>query len=62
MNPREFFFAVSNMREAQRSYIKTRDSRTLRASIAAEREIDAEIERVKALLAAAANNTESITE
>lgn len=50
MNAREFFYAVANMRRAQREYFKTRDQRTLRACRAMENEIDGEIARVKAIL------------
>lgn len=50
MNSREFFFAVANMRAAQRSYIETRDPASLRAAIMAEKEIDDEIARVKTII------------
>ena len=52
MNAREFFYAVAEMRRAQREYFKTRDQHTFRACRAMENHIDAEIERVKAILAA----------
>lgn len=44
MTGKQFFWAVAQMRAAQRAYFATRDPHTLRAAIAAEREIDAEIE------------------
>lgn len=50
MTNREFFYAVSNMREAQREYFKTRDQRTLRRCKALEKEIDNEIYRVKSII------------
>lgn len=52
MNAREFFYAVAEMRRAQREYFRTRDQQTLRACRAMENAIDAEIERVKAIVAA----------
>lgn len=50
MNAREFFFLVSNMRQAQNTYFKTRDQRDLRAARRLEGEVDAEIRRVKDIL------------
>lgn len=50
MNSREFFFLVSNMRQAQNTYFKTRDQRDLRAARRLEGEVDAEIRRVKDIL------------
>ena len=50
MNAREFFDKVSLMREAQREYFKTRSRAALTKSKALEREIDAEIERVNAII------------
>lgn len=50
MNAREFFFLVSNMRQAQNTYFKTRDQRDLRAARRLEGEVDAEIRRVKEIL------------
>ena len=47
MTPKEFFYAVSNMRDAQKAYFKTRSQSNLRAARAAERSIDEEITRVK---------------
>lgn len=50
MDARTFFYAVSKMREAQKHYFKTRSPIALRAARAAEREIDAEIERTREYL------------
>lgn len=50
MTPKEFFYAVSNMRDAQKAYFKTRSQSNLRAARAAERSIDEEITRVKNIL------------
>lgn len=47
MTPKEFFYAVSNMRDCQKAYFKTRSQSNLRAARAAERSIDEEIMRVK---------------
>lgn len=50
MKPKEFFDKVSELREAQKEYFKTRSSAALNRSKALEREIDAEIARVNANL------------
>lgn len=50
MTAREFFYLVSNMRDAQRTYFKTRDQKDLRRCKATEGEVDAEINRVKKIL------------
>lgn len=50
MTPREFFFLVSSMRDAQRNYFKFRDQNILRAARKLENEVDAEILRVKQIL------------
>lgn len=50
MTPKEFFYAVANMRAAQKAYFKTRSQSNLRAARAAERSIDEEITRVKNVL------------
>lgn len=50
MTPKEFFYAVSNMRDCQKAYFKTRSQSNLRAARAAERSIDEEISRVKNIL------------
>lgn len=49
MNAREFFNKVSEMREAQKEYFRYRATIALNKSKRLEREIDAEIERVKAI-------------
>ena len=51
MTAREFFFLVSSMRAAQKSYFKTRDPQTLRAARKLEIEVDREIDRVRGILA-----------
>lgn len=50
MNAREFFYLVSNMREAQKNYFATRQQNVLRAARKLEIEVDAEIARVKDVL------------
>ncbi len=50
MNAREFFYLVSNMREAQRNYFATRQQNVLRAARKLENEVDAEIARVKDII------------
>lgn len=50
MNSREFFYLVSNMRQAQQDYLDTRDQRALRHARALENEVDREIRRVKDIL------------
>lgn len=50
MNSREFFDKVALMRRMQREYFKTRNSTALNKSKAIEKEVDAEIERVNAIL------------
>lgn len=47
MNAKQFFDKVSEMREAQKAYFRTRTSTDLNRSKALEREIDNEIERVR---------------
>lgn len=47
MNPKEFFTLVSQMRQAQKEYFKTRNTGVLQQSKALERQVDAEIDRVK---------------
>lgn len=49
MTAREFFYLVSQMREAQNDYFRERDQRTLRRARALEIEVDKEIARVKAI-------------
>lgn len=50
MNAREFFYYVSEMRDAQRRYFKTRDQVVLRAARKLENIIDLEIQRVNQIL------------
>lgn len=50
MNNKEFFDKVSDMREAQKEYFKTRNSAALNRSKALERVIDEEIARVNNIL------------
>lgn len=50
MTAREFFYLTSNMRAAQQAYFKNRKPETLRAARRLEREVDAEISRVKLIL------------
>lgn len=50
MTPKEFFYAVSNMRAAQKAYIKSRSQSNLRAARASEIAIDNEIARVKEVI------------
>lgn len=50
MNAREFFFLVSEMRSAQKSYFKTRDQQVFRAARKLENEVDREIDRVRGIL------------
>ena len=50
MNARQFFIKVMLMREAQKKYFKTRAASALQQSKLLENEIDAEIDRVQALL------------
>lgn len=50
MNAREFFYLVANMRSAQKRYLKTKDRAVFRAARKLENEVDAEINRVKALV------------
>lgn len=47
MNAREFFYLVSQMRQAQRDYFADRDQQKLRRCKALERDVDDEISRVK---------------
>ena len=51
MNAREFFYLVSQMRDAQKEYFKTRAQDTFRACRALENDVDREIRRVKDLTA-----------
>ena len=50
MNARQFFDRVVQLRKFQKEYFATRSKDALRQSIALEKEIDAEIARVQALV------------
>ncbi len=50
MNARQFFDRVAQLRKFRKEYFATRSKDALRQSIALEKEIDTEIERVQALL------------
>lgn len=52
MNARQFFDRVAQLRHFQKEYFKTRSREALRQSIALEKEIDTEIERVKTIMSA----------
>lgn len=47
MNAKEFFDKVCTMRQLQKEFFKTRDKFTMDKARKVEREVDAEIERVK---------------
>ncbi len=49
MTSREFFYLVANMRSAQKAYLQNRSPNVLRAAIRLEKEVDAEIDRVRNL-------------
>lgn len=50
MNAREFFYLVSQMRDAQTRYFKTRSQTDLRHARVLENQIDLEIRRTKEVL------------
>ena len=50
MNAKQFFDSVTIMRKYQKEYFRTRSQAALKLSKAVEREIDAEITRVNALM------------
>ena len=50
MDKREFFEKVSEMRDAQKEYFKTRSNASLNKSKNLEKEIDEEILRVRRIL------------
>lgn len=54
MDKKTFFHKVSQMRAAQREYFKTRSSAALASSKLLENQIDEEIKRAKAIMAAKA--------
>lgn len=47
MSAREFFYLVAQMRDAQKSYFKTRNDSAFRACRKLENEVDREIARVR---------------
>lgn len=49
MNAREFFDVVSQMREAQKSYFRTRSKSSLEKSKELEKKVEDEIRRVTSL-------------
>lgn len=51
MTAREFFYLVAQMRQAQNDYFRTRSQLDLRHARALERDVDFEIQRVKAITA-----------
>lgn len=51
MTPREFFYLVAQMRQAQIDYFAMRTQERLRRARALEVDVDREIRRVKALIA-----------
>lgn len=50
MTSREFFYLVARMRTAQTEYFRTHSSAALRKSKALEKEVDAEVARVKEIV------------
>lgn len=50
MNSREFFSKVALMRQLQQEYFKTRSKSVLTECKTVEREVDAEIKRVNAII------------
>lgn len=50
MTPKEFFYLVAQMREAQTTYFKTRDQLVFRAARKLENDVDKEIKRVRQIV------------
>ena len=50
MDAKEFFYMVAEMRSAQKAYFKTHSPNVFRAARKYENLIDAEIERVRAIV------------
>lgn len=50
MTAQQFFERVTQLRKFQKAYFKNRDKESLQQSIALEKEIDAEIDRVQRIL------------
>lgn len=51
MDSKQFFDLVSKMRDAQKNYFRSRASSFLTESKRLEKQVDSEIERVKAVIA-----------
>lgn len=60
MNAREFFYLVSQMRDAQKSYFRTRDRFDLKRARMFENQVDKEIKRVKDIIRASEMQTEEV--
>lgn len=60
MNSKEFYDTVVKLREAQRSYFKTRSSIDLQRSKQLEKIIDCEIDRVSLLINKKTNSQQSL--
>lgn len=60
MNSKEFYDTVVKLREAQRSYFKTRSSIDLQRSKQLEKIIDSEIDRVSLLINKKTNSQQSL--
>lgn len=60
MNSRQFFDRVVMLRKFQKEYFATRSKDSLRQSIALEKEIDAEIERVQVILSAQSQQPDNL--
>ena len=50
MTPKEFFYLVAEMREAQKAYFETRSQKVFRACRALENNVDKEIRRVREIV------------
>lgn len=50
MTPKEFFYLVAEMREAQKAYFETRSQKVFRACRALENNVDKEIRRVREII------------
>lgn len=50
MTPKEFFYLVAEMREAQKAYFETHSQKVFRACRALENNVDKEIRRVREIL------------
>ena len=60
MNAKEFFYLVTEMRRAQKSYFETKDKNVFRAARALENQVDREIRRVRELLNANSPQTDNL--